>query len=152
MAPPGAVPCGGTRYPGTLLGSTVSTRKNQAVVLILLQTCHRDELLIEAYKTQCLRQKETRIKIMFFQMWTFSMASGQVVSNIASRGIISVWMSLVFLKSFKEVHPLLPMVALFFFLMTVGCLLGACLADPGIIPRREVAKKGWVIGYSKSAS
>ena len=96
MAPPGAVPCGGTRYPGTLLGSTVSTRKNQAVVLILLQTCHRDELLIEAYKTQCLRQKETRIKIMFFQMWTFSMASGQVVSNIASRGIISVWMSLVF--------------------------------------------------------
>ena len=29
----------------TLLGSTVSTRKNQAVVLILLQTCHRDESL-----------------------------------------------------------------------------------------------------------
>lgn len=38
----------------------------------------------------------------------------------------------------SEVHPLLPMVALFFFLLTVGCLLGACLADPGIIPRREV--------------
>lgn len=38
----------------------------------------------------------------------------------------------------SEVHPILPMVALFFFLLTVGCLLGACLADPGIIPRREV--------------
>eukprot|EP00439_Symbiodinium_sp_Y106_P045565 s7038_g5.t2 len=37
-----------------------------------------------------------------------------------------------------EVHPILPMTALFFFLMTVGCLLSACLADPGIIPRREV--------------
>ena len=46
----------------------------------------------------------------------------------------------VALRSFKEVHPLLPMAALFLFLMTVGCLLGACLADPGIIPRREVAK------------
>ncbi|CAE7247320.1 ZDHHC14 [Symbiodinium natans] len=38
----------------------------------------------------------------------------------------------------SEVHPILPMTALFFFLMTVGCLLSACLADPGIIPRREV--------------
>ena len=51
-----------------------------------------------------------------------------------------------FLRSFKEVHPLLPMVALFFFLMTVGCLLGACLADPGIIPRREVAKMDGSLG------
>jgi len=46
----------------------------------------------------------------------------------------------------QEVHPILPMVALFFFLLTVGCLLGACLADPGIIPRREVSGCVWVFG------
>mmetsp|Transcript_116778 Transcript_116778/g.225170 ORF Transcript_116778/g.225170 Transcript_116778/m.225170 type:complete len:437 (+) Transcript_116778:115-1425(+) len=37
-----------------------------------------------------------------------------------------------------KVHFLLPLVALFFFFMTVGCLLAACFSDPGIIPRREV--------------
>jgi len=37
-----------------------------------------------------------------------------------------------------EVTPLLPFMALFFFFLTVGCLLAACCTDPGIIPRREV--------------
>jgi hypothetical protein len=38
----------------------------------------------------------------------------------------------------SQVHPLLPCFALFFFVLTVGCLLAACLSDPGIIPKREV--------------
>lgn len=37
-----------------------------------------------------------------------------------------------------KVHPAVPLAALFFLLLTVGCLLAACLSDPGIIPRREV--------------
>lgn len=37
-----------------------------------------------------------------------------------------------------KVNPLLPLTALFFFLLTVGCLFAACYTDPGIIPRREV--------------
>lgn len=37
-----------------------------------------------------------------------------------------------------KVHPFLPLWALFCFVMTVGCLLAACMSDPGIIPRREV--------------
>ena len=52
---------------------------------------------------------------------------------------ISTFTSISITRHSQEVHPILPMVALFFFVLTVGCLLGACLADPGIIPRREAA-------------
>eukprot|EP00929_Paragymnodinium_shiwhaense_P038024 TRINITY_DN20166_c1_g1_i1.p1 TRINITY_DN20166_c1_g1~~TRINITY_DN20166_c1_g1_i1.p1 ORF type:complete len:566 (-),score=94.23 TRINITY_DN20166_c1_g1_i1:157-1854(-) len=38
----------------------------------------------------------------------------------------------------NRVHPFLPMVALFFFMLTVAFLLTTCCSDPGIIPRREV--------------
>lgn len=37
-----------------------------------------------------------------------------------------------------QVHFLLPLFSIFFFFLTVGCLLAACFSDPGIIPRREV--------------
>mmetsp|Transcript_18236 Transcript_18236/g.49524 ORF Transcript_18236/g.49524 Transcript_18236/m.49524 type:complete len:529 (-) Transcript_18236:74-1660(-) len=37
-----------------------------------------------------------------------------------------------------KVHFLLPLAVVFFFVLTVGCLLLACCTDPGIIPRREV--------------
>ncbi|CAK0828267.1 unnamed protein product [Prorocentrum cordatum] len=37
-----------------------------------------------------------------------------------------------------QVHPLVPIVAIFFFVMTTSCLLLASCSDPGIIPRREV--------------
>jgi len=37
-----------------------------------------------------------------------------------------------------RVHFLLPLVAFFFFVLTVGCLCATCCTDPGIIPRREV--------------
>jgi len=36
------------------------------------------------------------------------------------------------------VHPILPLVAVFFFCLTVVFLTATCLMDPGIIPRREV--------------
>lgn len=42
------------------------------------------------------------------------------------------------LPYYWQVHFLLPMGAVFFFVMTLACLLLACCADPGIIPRREV--------------
>ncbi|CAJ1424460.1 unnamed protein product [Effrenium voratum] len=50
----------------------------------------------------------------------------------------SLYFTLALPYYWSEVHPLLPLVALFFFLLTVGCLLAACLSDPGILPRREV--------------
>lgn len=37
-----------------------------------------------------------------------------------------------------QVHFLLPLIAFFFFVLTVGCLSATCCTDPGIIPRREV--------------
>jgi hypothetical protein len=37
-----------------------------------------------------------------------------------------------------KVHFVLPLIALFFFVLTVGCLLLSCCSDPGIIPRRDV--------------
>lgn len=37
-----------------------------------------------------------------------------------------------------RVHPLIPLISLFFLFLTAGCLLAACCSDPGIIPRREV--------------
>lgn len=37
-----------------------------------------------------------------------------------------------------KVHWMVPLFAVFFFAMTVCCLLAACLSDPGVIPRREV--------------
>jgi len=37
-----------------------------------------------------------------------------------------------------QAHPILPLVSVFFFFLTTGCLLAACLSDPGILPRREV--------------
>ncbi|CAJ1331298.1 unnamed protein product [Effrenium voratum] len=50
----------------------------------------------------------------------------------------SLYFTLALPYYWSEVHPLLPLVALFFFLLTVGCLLAACLSDPGILPRREI--------------
>lgn len=37
-----------------------------------------------------------------------------------------------------KVHFMLPLATVFFFVLTVGCLVLACCSDPGIIPRREV--------------
>lgn len=36
------------------------------------------------------------------------------------------------------IHPVIPLLCIFFFALTVGCLLATCLSDPGILPRREV--------------
>jgi hypothetical protein len=38
----------------------------------------------------------------------------------------------------SKVHFILPLIAVFFFVMTAGCLAATCCTDPGIIPRREV--------------
>jgi hypothetical protein len=38
----------------------------------------------------------------------------------------------------EKVHPLVPLVGVFFFVLATSCLCLACWSDPGIIPRREV--------------
>jgi palmitoyltransferase ZDHHC9/14/18 len=49
-----------------------------------------------------------------------------------------VYFALGFRYHWYKVHFLLPLAPLFFFVLTIGCLLLTCFSDPGIIPRREV--------------
>merc|ERR1711970_471108 len=62
--------------------------------------------------------------------------------NISAWVCILVPSLLYFALSFRhqwyKVHFMVPLVPLFFFVLTIGCLLLTCFSDPGIIPRREV--------------
>lgn len=50
----------------------------------------------------------------------------------------SLYLAFAFPYFWARVHPVLPLIVVFVLFITVSSLLGACLSDPGIIPRREV--------------
>eukprot|EP00927_Polykrikos_kofoidii_P069270 TRINITY_DN64654_c0_g1_i1.p1 TRINITY_DN64654_c0_g1~~TRINITY_DN64654_c0_g1_i1.p1 ORF type:complete len:478 (+),score=35.70 TRINITY_DN64654_c0_g1_i1:68-1435(+) len=53
-------------------------------------------------------------------------------------GPSSLYFWLVLPYMWRKTHPLIPLASVFFFFLTIGCLLAACCCDPGILPRREV--------------
>eukprot|EP00747_Dinoflagellata_sp_TGD_P188474 gnl/TRDRNA2_/TRDRNA2_47536_c0_seq1.p1 gnl/TRDRNA2_/TRDRNA2_47536_c0~~gnl/TRDRNA2_/TRDRNA2_47536_c0_seq1.p1 ORF type:complete len:499 (-),score=85.54 gnl/TRDRNA2_/TRDRNA2_47536_c0_seq1:80-1576(-) len=63
-------------------------------------------------------------------------------ANLMAWGCIllpsGIYLRFAFPYFWVAVHPVVGLSALFFFFLTVGCLLAACCSDPGIIPRREV--------------